>query len=267
VIDLKLGGKAALPATHYAAGWKIEGQGVIKPLEEINRVGRRYAELPAELPAGEDRMRANPEKQELLLELCQCFHPYLMKYLVMICRGHVPVVGHGARPFRVNKDVEPFLLYFLPKGQQLNLRTMNTVVRHFHLAFKGMETEEIYDVLMEHLVNVINKYDPEYTEKVKRVVETINNELSKRRQFSIVDVNRYVEFDSDRHIRLLCRRGYLESVKGGKEKRISGFTRGTAWPPPPEFFRSGAIGVACYIQKLASLTKSDGPEGNISAIP
>jgi hypothetical protein len=50
---------------------------------EINDLGRRYAELPAEM-AG----ISNPAKQELLLELCQCFHPYLMKYLVMICRGH-----------------------------------------------------------------------------------------------------------------------------------------------------------------------------------
>jgi len=34
------------------------------------------------------------------------------------------------------------------------------VVKHFHLAFKGMETEEIYDVLMEQLVAAINGYDP-----------------------------------------------------------------------------------------------------------
>ena len=49
-------------------------------------MGRRYAELPP----------GDQEKEDLLLELCQCFHPYLMKYLVMICRGHVPVVGQGS---------------------------------------------------------------------------------------------------------------------------------------------------------------------------
>jgi len=51
-----------LPARHYAAGWKTEG--VVKSLEEINDLGRRYAELPAELPSG----RPNPVKQDLLLE-------------------------------------------------------------------------------------------------------------------------------------------------------------------------------------------------------
>ena len=137
---------------HYAAGWKTEG--VIKPLPEITALGRRYAELPA----------GAAEKEALLLELCQCFHPYLMKYLVMICRGHVPVVGRGDRGAPINKDIKPFLLYFLPKGASLDWRTMNVIVKHFHLAFKGMETEEIYDVLMEQLVATIKGYDPKYTE-------------------------------------------------------------------------------------------------------
>jgi hypothetical protein len=42
----------------------------------------------------------------------------------MICRGHVPVIGRGqysAGP--INKDVKPFLLYFLPKGSSLNWQT------------------------------------------------------------------------------------------------------------------------------------------------
>ena len=107
------------------------------------------------------------EKEALLLELCQCFHPYLMKYLVMICRGHVPVLGRGNMGAPLNKDIKPFLLYFLPKGSALNWHSMNIIVKHFHLAFKGMETEEIYDVLMEQLVATIKGYDPQYTEKVK----------------------------------------------------------------------------------------------------
>jgi hypothetical protein len=63
-----------LPNSHYAAKWKREG--AIKSLPEINDLGRRYAELPAVLEG-----ISNPAKQDLLLELCQCFHPYLMKYL------------------------------------------------------------------------------------------------------------------------------------------------------------------------------------------
>ena len=181
---------------------------MIKSLPEINDLGRRYAELPAEM-AG----ISNPAKQELLLELCQCFHPYLMKYLVMICRGHVPILGIGPKATfgNVNGDVKKFLYYFLPKGQTLTRQNLNPVVRHLHLAFKDMETEERYDVLMEQLVRAINQYDPKYTEKVKLVVEAINHELSKRTQFAAVDVRRYVDFDCDRHIRLLCRRGFLTS--------------------------------------------------------
>jgi hypothetical protein len=116
-----------------------------------------------------------PEKKALLLELCQCFHPYLMKYLVMICRGHVPVMGRGGERSTcpINKDIKPFLHYFLPKGQSLSWQTMNSIVKHFHLAFKGMETEEIYDVLMEQLVATIKGYDPTYTEKVKLLVEAL----------------------------------------------------------------------------------------------
>ena len=183
-------------ANHYAAGWKTEG--VIKPLPEVNEIGRRYAELPA----------AAPEKEALLLELCQCFHPYLMKYLVMICRGHVPVIGRGDKGAPVNKDIKPFLLYFLPKGQSLNWHTMNIIVKGFHLAFKGMETEEIYDILMEQLVATIKGYDPQYTEKVRLAVEAIENGLSTKKQFSFADVNRHLDFDCNRYIRLLGRLGF-----------------------------------------------------------
>jgi hypothetical protein len=181
---------------------------MIKSLPEINSVGRLYAELPAEIDGV-----SNAVKEGLLLELCQCFHPYLMKYLVMICRGHVPILGIGPKLTfgNVNSDVKKFLYYFLPKGQTLTRQNLVPVVRHLHLAFKGMETEEVYDVLMEQMVRAINQYDPFYTEKVKRVVETIQNELSPRTPFAVVDLNGYLEFDGSRHIRLLCRRGFLTS--------------------------------------------------------
>jgi len=175
---------------------------------EINDLGRRYAELPAEIEG-----ISNAAKQELLLELCQCFHPYLMKYLVMICRGHVPILGIGPKSTfgNVNGDVKKFLYYFLPKGQTLTRQNLNPVVRHLHLAFKEMETEERYDVLMEQMVRAINQYDLCCTDKVNQIVETPNNELSNRTQFAVTDVNRYLEFDCSRHIRLLCRRGFLTS--------------------------------------------------------
>jgi len=122
-----------LPADHYAAQWKTDA--VPRPHAEINQLGKYYSET---------------HDRATLLELCEAFHPYLMKYLVMICRGHVPVIGVGRNPFFINPDTKPFLQYFLPKGQALTRRNMTKVVKHFHLAFKGMDTEEVYDdVLME----------------------------------------------------------------------------------------------------------------------
>jgi hypothetical protein len=67
---------ACLPEPHYASGWNVkEG---LRPSSEVNLMGREYART---------------KNQELFLELCKCFHPYLMKYVVMICRGHLPVIG------------------------------------------------------------------------------------------------------------------------------------------------------------------------------
>jgi hypothetical protein len=85
-----------------------------------------------------------------------------MKYLVMICRGRIPVMGHGPNPAYITKDVKPFLIYFLPKGEKPTSPNLAKVARHLHLAFKGMETEEIYDVLMEQLVGAVKGYDPAY---------------------------------------------------------------------------------------------------------
>jgi hypothetical protein len=144
------------------------------------------------------------------LAIRKSFHQHLMKCVVMICQGHVPIVGMGKNPTRMNADVVSFLRYFLPKGEKLTLRSAGKVVKYFHLAFQGMDTGEVYDVLMGLLVEAINKYDPGYTLKVRRVVGVIENALSKQRQFRLADVNRHLEFDSNRYLRLLCRTGFLK---------------------------------------------------------
>jgi len=123
--------------------------------------------------------------------------------------GDVPVIGRGDQGAPINKDIKPFLLYFLPKGCALDWHTMNVIVKGFHLAFKGMETEEIYDILMEQLVATIKGYDPTYTDKVKLLVEAIEHGLSTRKQFSFADVNRHLDFDCNRYIRLLGRLGFV----------------------------------------------------------
>ena len=102
-------------------------------------------------------------------------------------------------------------------------------------------------VLMAQLIRAIAKYDPAYTEKVKLVVEAINEKLSQCEQLCLADVGRHVDFDCHRYIRLLCRRGYLTSAMG-ENRRISGYVRSKIWPPPPEFFEAGAIGLAYFLQ-------------------
>jgi hypothetical protein len=81
-----------------------------------------------------------------------------MKYLVMICRGHVPPVGQQPDSEPGQPDVKPF-------GRSPRS------VKHFHLAFKNMDAAEIYDVLMEQFLRAVKKYGPAYTEKGKIVAE------------------------------------------------------------------------------------------------
>ena len=194
--------KRSLPEWHYAASWPQDSAEAVRPLAEVTELGRRYAET---------------KDEGVLLEICRCFHPYLMKYLVMICRGHVPVLGVGKSALRINKDVEPFIRYFLPKGEVPSRPNLGKVVRTFHLAFKDMEPEEIYD-----LISAINGYDPNYKDKLKEVVDAIKHELPRQKKFAAALVNQHVGFDCTRHLRLLARTDFLETLPGrGEAKRIS----------------------------------------------
>jgi hypothetical protein len=185
-------------------------------------LGRRYATLPD-----------GAEKQQALLDLCRCFHPYLIKYLSMICQGYLPL-WKG----QVNHDARKFIRYFLPKGIKADRGSIQKAIRHLHLAFKGMETEEIYDVLMEQLLAAAAKYDPHYTDKIKQVVGVIEHALSGITEFFAADVDRHLQFTCHRHLRLLCRRGFLVSQSRKEQKRVV-YQRTESWPPPARstFFR------------------------------
>lgn len=90
---------------------------------------------------------------------------------------------------------------------------------------------------------------PRYTDKLRAAVEVIDNELSHKKQFNFADVNRSLDFDCHRCVRLLGRLGYLKPIQDASKKRIVGFVRTKTWPPPKTFFQSGPVGVAHYIQK------------------
>ena len=166
-----------------------------------------------------------------------------MKYLAMICRGHVPTWNGN-----VNQDAKNFIRYWLPKGTRMNRASVGQAMRHLHLAFKGMETEEIYDVLMEHFLRAASKYDPLYIRKVEEVVGVIKNALSKLAGFRASDVDRHLDYSCHRYLRLLCRRGFLSVERQEGEKRVV-YRRTGTWPPPAEFFSSDAIGITYYLQK------------------
>ncbi len=82
----------SLPADHYAAAWKNDGAVVSNAA--VNELGRQYAET---------------KDPDILLEICQAFHPYL-------------VMGRGVGKdlHRINPESKQFLKYFLPKGQPAN---------------------------------------------------------------------------------------------------------------------------------------------------
>jgi hypothetical protein len=63
-----------------------------RPNAEVTDLGLRYAQAEGQ------------EKEELSLELLHCFHSYLMKYVDMILRGHLPRYGG-----RVNEDAKKLL--------------------------------------------------------------------------------------------------------------------------------------------------------------
>jgi hypothetical protein len=91
----------------------------------------------------------------------------------------------------------------MPKGGKLNRATCLKICKTLHLAFKAKNIDEIYDVLMEQLIRAVRRYDPEYSDKTRQVVETINGKLLRFKQITLVDVNRHLEFDSNRCIRWL----------------------------------------------------------------
>jgi len=121
---------------------------------------------------------------------------------------------------QINHDARGFIRYFLPKGVKADRGSIQKAIRHLHLAFKGMETEEIYDVLMEHLLAAAAKYDPHYTDKIKQVVGVIEHALSGIAEFFAADVDRHLQFNCHRHLRLLCRRGFLVSQPRKEQKRV-----------------------------------------------
>jgi hypothetical protein len=218
-----------LPSSHYAARWSSD---IMRTPSELTALGRQYAELPLGTP-----------KEDKLLEIVQCFHGYLLKYLATILRGHIPFRGG-----EVNKDTNLLLQHFIPKGTTISRASLGTACRTLHLAFKGMDQAEVYDQLMMCVVKSVKMYDPFYTQKVKVVVDVVRKDLIEKNTFTAHDVSAHTGSDATRYLRLLSKRLFLVSHPA-TEQGEARFSRADAWPPPASFFEGGPVGLTYFISK------------------
>ena len=223
-----------LPAEHYAATWDPHIHYTPAALTDM---GKKFARLPE----GE-------RKQQKLLELCQAFHGYLTKYMAMVIQGHLPFRGG-----EVNPDARLLLQCFIP-GQSLSKVSLGQACRTLHLAFKGMDTGEVYDSLIFCLIKAISRYDPDYHKKVQWVAKAIDKEFHAKRHIDIKNLSEtigepgYSVDDCTRFLRLLSKHGFLAPIAEGANQVVA-YRRTAAWPPPGSFFQSGSVGVSYFVTK------------------
>jgi hypothetical protein len=217
-----------LAPTHYAGKWIIPDEDQHYDLKAVNALGRAYAAAPD-----------SPEKEAKLLEVLECFHGYLMKYLCMIVRGTIPP-AHS----RAGRDAKELLRTLAPRGSQPGKALTDATRKTLHLAFKQQTTEDIYDTLVFCFVKAARQFDPHYSDKIKQVCEEIH-ELPK--QFTIEQLEARVGFSCVGILRYLVRKDLLASVTG--KKKVVGYKLGPQWLAPVKFFKSGPVGFTHVIQQ------------------
>jgi hypothetical protein len=247
---------AHLPSDHYASGWETFQE--LKTSEQITELGIEFFSTPE-----------GAEREALLLQLLQAFHGYTTKYLHMILRGHLPMYGGT-----VNEDARIFLQRFLPKGTEANRNTLLHACRSLHLAFKGAEAGEVYDILVMCLLKAINKWDPYYTNGVRKVIDVIDTCFPIRKQFTAYQLNTALNgalgFDGTSLIRMLARRG-LRAGLAQSEAAPGGFRR----PVHEALFMKSLPEVISSLQhaqellepSLASLHQQDSSELFLAVAP
>ena len=145
----------SLSSSHYAARWGKQDYS----LEAMTALGIKYA-----------AMQDGPEREDVLLTIVQAFNSYILKYVNMIMRGHLPTYRGYA-----NRDSVNFLRRFLRPGDSPTDRaSLQLACRTMHLAFQNQTADEIYNILAGLLIKVIDAYDPAYTTKIKMVAQAID---------------------------------------------------------------------------------------------
>jgi hypothetical protein len=216
-----------LAPSHYAGKWIIPDEDQHYDLAAVNALGYAYATAPD-----------SPAKEAKLLEVMECFHGYLMKYLCMIVRGTIPPANS-----RAGRDAMELLRTLAPRGVKFTKPVVDATCKTLHLAFKSQTTEDIYDTLVFCFVKAARQYDPHYADKTRKVCEEL---YGLPKQFTVEQLEARVGFDCTGILRSLVRKGYLASVIG--KKKVVGYKFGPKWPAPASFFESGPIGFVYVIQ-------------------
>jgi hypothetical protein len=152
-----------LAPSHYAGKWVIPEEDQHYDLAAVNALGYAYATAPD-----------SPAKEAKFLEVMECFHGYLMKYLCMIVRGTIPPANS-----RAGRDAKELLRTLAPRGVAPSKALTDATCKTLHLAFKNQTTEDIYDTLVFCFVKAARQYDPYYADKIKQVCEAVG-ELPKQ---------------------------------------------------------------------------------------
>lgn len=231
---------ASLSSEHFASKWLIPTKEDFYGYEDTNILGIKYANLPD-----------GPDKEDLLLQLTKCFHGYLMKYLNMIVRGHLPPMNSST-----GTEAVKFLKLLAPGGKTTTgSAAYGEICRTLHLAFKQCTTEDVYDSLLMCLMRAIKKYDPNYVEKLSTVCKAIDirckgkhRKVGQTPEFINEEIAKIVKADINSHLRKLVKRGHLVSITNSKKKVIGYRRNPEAWPPPASMFKNGPVGFTYAVQ-------------------
>jgi hypothetical protein len=179
-----------LAPSHYAGKWIIPEEDQHYDLKAVNLLGRTYAATPD-----------SADKEAKLLEVLECFHGYLMKYLCMIIRGTIPLANS-----RAGRDAKELLRTLAPRGAQPTKELTDATCKTLHLAFKQQTTEDIYDTVVFCFVKAARQYDPYYADKTRKVCEEL---YALPKQFTVQQLETRVGFDCTGILRALVRKGYV----------------------------------------------------------
>lgn len=229
---------ANLSSSHPASKWHIATSDTFQNYETVNALGVKYANLPDGI-----------EKEEIMAALLECFHGYLMKYLNMIVRGHLPPIKSAA-----GQEAAKFLKLLAPKGNSEGRLVLSNICHTLHLAFKQASTDDIYDSLLMCLMRAVKKYDPFYVEKVKKACEAIDVRCKRKPkrigttpEFTTEDIAQDMGISCVGYLRKLVKLGFLHSISDTK-KKVIGYRRvPKKWPPPASQFKSGRVGFTYFI--------------------